>query len=262
MANVSSMVMVSALTVVVVTAGLASAAPVQVRVNVRNLAPTNSVSFAPLHVGFHSGVFDSFNNGQAAGNAIISIAEGGSGSAWLPAFAAADPGATIGTIVPNPPGPLLPGASASRVFTVDPAANRFFSFGSMVVPSNDYFIGNDSPTQYMLFDANGNLNISSITQRARDIWDAGSELDGPFGAAFLMGSSNDDRIAQNGVVNFDFAGLSVFNGLTTAAGYVFNSQLSADTAVYEISFEIIPAPSSLAGLVIASLIAGRRSRTR
>ena len=242
--------------------GFASAAPVQVRVSVRNLAPTNSVSFAPLRIGFHSGVYDSFNNGQAAGNAIISIAEGGSGSAWLPAFAAADPGATIGTVVPNPAGPLLPGASASSVFTVDPAANRFFSFGAMVVPSNDYFIGNDSPTQYMLFDANGNLAISSIKQRARDIWDAGSELDGPFGAAFLMGSSNDDRIAQNGVVNVDFAGLSVFNGLTTAAGYVFNSQLGADTDVYEVSFEIVPAPSSFAALVVAGAVVGRRRRVR
>ncbi|MFN9969867.1 MAG: spondin domain-containing protein, partial [Phycisphaerae bacterium] len=123
-------------------------------VNVRNLAPTNSISFAPLRVGFHSGVYDAFNSGQAAGNLIISIAEGGSGSAWFPAFAAADPGATLGTVLPNPAGPLLPGMSGSQVFTVDPAANRFFTFGAMVVPSNDYFIGNDSATQYMLFDAN------------------------------------------------------------------------------------------------------------
>jgi hypothetical protein len=242
--------------------GIAAAAPVQVRVNVRNLAPTNSISFAPLHVGFHSGIYDSFNNGQAAGNAIISIAEGGSGSAWLPAFAAADPGATIGTVLPNPAGPLLPGGTASRVFTVNPAANRFFSFGAMVVPSNDYFIGNDSATQYMLFDANGNLNITSITQRARDIWDAGSEVDGAFGAAFLVGSSNDDRIAQNGVVNFDSAGLSVFNGLTTGAGYAFNSQLAAETAVYEITFEIVPAPSSALAMGLAGLVAARRRRNR
>ncbi len=240
----------------------ASAAPVQVRVNVRNLAPTNSISFAPLRVGFHSGVYDAFNSGQAAGNPIISIAEGGSGSAWFPAFAAADPGATLGTVLPNPAGPLLPGMSGSQVFTVDPAANRFFTFGAMVVPSNDYFIGNDSATQYMLFDANGNLNITSITQRARDIWDAGSEVDGAFGSAFLMGSNNDDRIAQNGVVNFDFAGLSIFNGLTTAAGYVFNSQLTADTAVYEISFEIVPTPSSVAVLGLAGLVAVRRRRAR
>ena len=72
------------------------AAVVQLKVTVQNLAPQNSVSFAPLRVGFHSGVFDAFNIGQVANAAIISVAEGGSGAAWFPAFAAADPGAVTG----------------------------------------------------------------------------------------------------------------------------------------------------------------------
>ena len=42
--------------------------------------------------------------------------------------AAADPGATIGTIG----APLMPGMSRSMTFTVDTAANRFFSFAPMV----------------------------------------------------------------------------------------------------------------------------------
>ena len=53
----------------------------------------------------------------------------------------------LGTVVGMPPGPLLPGATASTIFTVDPSINRFFTFGSMVVPSNDYFIGNDDPME-------------------------------------------------------------------------------------------------------------------
>lgn len=65
-----------------------SAAQLNILVKVENLAPANSISFAPLHVGFNNGTFDSFNNGQAATAAIISVAEGGSGSAWQPAFAA------------------------------------------------------------------------------------------------------------------------------------------------------------------------------
>lgn len=241
-------------------AGTALAADVQLKVTVENLAPTNSISFAPLRVGFGNGTFDSFNNGMAATAPIISIAEGGSGSAWFPAFAAAEPQATLGTVVPNPAGPLLPGASASALFTVNSTMNRYFTFGSMVVPSNDYFIGNDSPMQYQLFDAAGNLAITTIMQDAGDIWDAGSEVDGPFGAAFLVGSNNDDRIPENGVVNFDFADLSIFNGLTTAAGYTFNSQLTANTAVYRISFEVVPAPSSLALLGLGGLAAMRRRR--
>ena len=119
----------------------ANAAVVNVTVTVQNLAPTNSISFAPLHVGFNNGSFDAFNLGGVATAPIISVAEGGAGGAWQAAFAAADPGATRGTIG----GLLLPGATSSLTFQVDTALNPFFTFGAMAVPSNDFFIGNDSP---------------------------------------------------------------------------------------------------------------------
>lgn len=248
------------LTALAAAAGAAAAAPVQIQVTVENLAPTNSITFAPLRVGFHSGIYDAFDQGEAPTDAIISIAEGGSGAAWFPAFAAADPTATLGTVISDPAGPLLPGASATAVFTVDAAINRFFTFGAMVVPSNDYFIGNDLQTQYQLLDADGNLLISSITQRGRDVWDAGSEVDGPFGAAFLPGSVNDDSIGSFGTVEFDFEGLDVFNGLETAAGYTFDRQFGADDAVYRISFAVVPAPGVVGVFGLAGLVAARRRR--
>lgn len=237
----------------------------QVRVTVENLAPAGSITFAPLHVGFHGGTFDAFNSGAAASPAIISVAEGGSGSAWFPAFAAADPTATLGTVLPNPPGPLMPGMTASTVFTVDTAINRYFTFASMVVPSNDVFIGNDSPTAYMLFDDMGNLNLGSITQRGRDIWDAGSEVTEAANAAFLVVGSNDPRIEQNGVVSFDFTGVTAFDGLTTAAGYVLNSQLAAELEVYRISFSLVPEPSAIVlgafGCLTLGTVAYRRRKS-
>ena len=233
---------------------------VEVRVTVENLAPTNSVAFAPLRLGFHNGTYDAFDNGAAATAPIISIAEGGSGIDWFPAFEAADPSATLGSVFPDPAGPLLPGATGTAVFSVDPSINPYFTFASMVVPSNDYFIGNDSPTQYQLFDTKGNLQISSITQTGDDIWDAGSEVDGAFGAAFLEGSTNADRIDENGVVEFDFQDLDVFNGLTTAAGYTFDRQFGGDDAVYRISFEVVPAPSTAALAGLGGLVMTRRRR--
>ncbi len=232
------------------------AAPVQVQVTVENLAPANSIAFAPLRVGFNSGLYDSFDAGKAASDAIVSIAEGGSGALWFPAFQAAEPNATLGTVVPNPAGPLLPGASAQAQFMVDPAVNRYFTFGSMVVPSNDYFIGNDSPMQYELFDAGGQLNLASIVLTGGDLWDAGSEATDPLNAAFLQVGMNDPRTPQNGVVGFDFQDLSTFNGLTTGAGYVFNSQLTADGEVYRISFEVVPEPSSTALLALCATVGG------
>ena len=56
----------------------------------------------------------------------------------------------------------------------------------------------------------------------------------------LIGGNNSLRTAQNTVVAFNFAELAAFNGLTTAAGHVLNRQLRADSAVYRISFEVVP----------------------
>jgi hypothetical protein len=242
-------------------AGAAQAAQVQVKVKAENLVAAGGIGFAPLHLGFHGGSFDAFDLGSAAGAAIISVAEGGSGSDWFPAFAAADPTATLGTVVDG--GPLLPGAMAMNSFVVDSMTNRWFTFAAMTIPSNDFFIGNDSPTRYTLFDAAGQQQINSITVRARDIWDAGSEVFDPAAAAFV--GDNDLRTPQNSVVAFSFAEMAAFNGLTTGAGYVLNSQLAADTEVYRISFEVaaVPEPGTyalmLAGLAAIGGLARRRA---
>ncbi|MFO0522159.1 MAG: spondin domain-containing protein [bacterium] len=242
-------------------ADVAGAAQLNVIVTVRNLAPANSVSFAPLQLGFHNGTSDAFTNGQVATAPIISVAEGGAGTAWRQAFSAAEPNATVGVVG----GLLQPGESRSTSFRVDSAANPFFTFATMVVPSNDFFIGNDSPTRYRLFDNAGNLLITSIAQTAGQIWDAGSETFDPAAAAFV--GNNDLRTPQGGVVGFDFSELSGFNGLLTGAGYTFQSALLADTGIYQIEFATtpipIPAPIGLlaAGLVAMGAVARRRART-
>ena len=225
-----------------------SAALMSVNVTIRNLAPANSVSFAPLRLGFGNGTFDSFNIGQTAGAAITSIAEGGGGADWFPAFAAADPTSVRGSVG----GALLPGTTASNSFIVDTSSanNRFFTFGTMVIPSNDLFLGNDNPTGFQLFSNTGALLIPTITQTAGQIWDNGSEVAIAANAAFLVVGNNDLRVAQNGVVAFDRSELATYNGLVTAAGYTFNSTLLPNnaTAIYQIDFAIsaVPEPTSMA----------------
>ena len=235
----------------------AGAAQVNLTITAQNLAPSNSISFAPLHFGVHNGSsFDAFNIGQVATAPIISVAEGGGGAAWQAAFASADPTATRGTIGM----PLFPGMTRSLTVMVDTTINPFFTFAAMAIPSNDFFIGNDSAIR--LFNNDGSLALTSINQKARQIWDAGSEVLDPAAAAFV--GNNSLRTPQNSVVAFNFGEFHVYNGLTTAAGYTFNSQLTADSDVYRISFSAaaVPEPETyalmLSGLMVIGAIARRR----
>ena len=232
-----------------------------VTVTVTNLAAANSVSFAATHLGFHSGAFDAFNIGTSAGPGIVSVAEGGVGTQWQTDFASADPMATRGTIA----GALTPGQSRSQSFIVNAGLNKFFTFASMVIPSNDFFLGNDNPTGFRLFDDAGNLLINSITQTSSQIWDAGSEAFSVAGAAFLVNGVNAVRTPQNGLVSFNFAELLGFNGQETAAGYVFNSGLVAGQAIYRIDFavSVVPEPNAVilfaSGLLMLGVAARRRN---
>ena len=251
--------------------GHAQAEIIAVTVTFQNLAPTNSVSFAPLRVGFNNGTFDSFNAGTTATAPIVSIAEGGSGSDWFPAFGAADPTAVLGTVG----GALVPagnagggfGSSASQTFIVDSSVNRFFTFASMVIPSNDLFIGNDNPAAFQILDSSGNLLISQINQTASQIWDANSEIADPANAAFVLGGVNGNRTPENGLVAFDFSELNTFNGLTTGAGYTFDAgSLTGSTNVGVITFSVtaVPEPSSVAlvGLIGLGVVAHRFRKKR
>lgn len=234
---------------------------VDVTVTIENLAPANSVSFAPLRFAFNAGRFDAFNTGAVATAPIISIAEGGSGSDWFPAFAAAEPAAVFGSTM----GALLPGATATTAaFRIDTEVNRYFTFGTMVIPSNDHFLGNDDPLEYRIFDRAGNLLITSIDQTTDEIWNNGSEATDPANAAFLVGGVNDQRTPEGGVVRFERDELSAFNGLTTAAGYIFTNSLTDGQLIYRITFNATPVPAPAAAALFAlglgGLVALRRRR--
>lgn len=242
--------------------GAAMAAQVNLTITAENLSAPGSLAFAPLHYGVHSGVFDAFDIGKVAGPAITSVAEDGFGQPWLDAFAAADPTATIGAIG----APLLPGQSYSVTVMVDTVLNPYFTFASMALPSNDFFIGNDGPQRFRILDDAGNLLITSIGQKAHQIWDNGSEVFDPATAAFV--GDIGQRANQNSVVAFNFAELAAFDGLTTGAGYVFQSGLTAQSDVYRLSFQVaaVPEPETFAmlaaGLLVIGSVARRRSRIR
>lgn len=237
-----------------------NAAQVKVTVTTESLVSPDSVTFAPLNVAFHDGSIDTFNLGQAANAGIISVAELGAGTQWHAEVAAQQATSVHGQVG----GLLMPGQMAKQSFVIDTEKNKYFSFAGMVVPSNDFFIGNDNSKAYQLVDYMGSQLLSSFTVKAGDIWDAGSEVFDPATAAFVVGGNARLRNAQHSVVARNFAELAAFNGMSTAVGYQFQSGLTANQDIYRVSFQVaaVPEPETYALLAAGMLTLGALVRRR
>ena len=223
----------------------------------------------PTWFGFHNGAFDLFDAGGAASAALEALAEDGIVDGLRADFTAAPgvPGDIQG-VASNPAGfggaPVIDPCETATTFVtpINPAAYPYFTFASMVIPSNDTFIGNDNPFAYQVFDAAGNINDPSGTFTIQvfgsDLYDAGTEVNDTLGAAFstIGGLSSD----ENGTVSI-LPDLSNFVGTSTPAGTTINDLIGTGELLATIEISVVPEPAS-AGLLLGSgmLLAWRRRR--
>ncbi len=234
-----------------------TARAVDIRVTIENLSGPTGIGFSPLVVAGHNGSVDIFNNGAAASAGVEGVAELGSPPTVLGEIAAMQASAVMGVVAnaDNTMSPLLPGAKQSVVLSLDPVNNRYFSYISMAVPSNDAFIGNDDPLARELFDAGGNFVGQNFTLTGNRIWDAGTEVNGLTGALFIQGQDGSLSPAENGVVHpADLAALfGLFVGQTTGPGYIFSGGPSAETPIASVSFAVVPEPASITLFALGAL---------
>ena len=160
----------------------------RLRVRVRNVQPAGGVFFTPFWVGLHDGSFDLYDRGAPASVGLERIAEDGDIGPLSASFAAA--GAGVDGVVAHAPGfagaPVFEdGASAEIELRVDPAADRWFSYASMVIPSNDAFVANGEPRQFEVFDAEGLFKPLHLRVTGGMVLDAGTEANTESDAAFL-----------------------------------------------------------------------------
>ncbi|MEO0852791.1 MAG: spondin domain-containing protein, partial [Cyanobacteria bacterium J06648_11] len=155
-------------------------APFTMAVTVTNLQPDDGLLLTPVFLAPQNGVYDMFDVGSPASPNVESLVEDGTTDARIEAAIAS--GGVSNEATATDGGPIAPGESRTVEFTVaaDNDLTQFLSYMSMVIPSNDAFIGNDDPQDIDLFDANGDpisrQGDTAIIVTGDEVWDGGTEV--------------------------------------------------------------------------------------
>lgn len=180
----------------------AYAEPVRVVVTIENLAPQRGTSQTPFWVGFHDGDFDTYDANTPASAAMESLCEDGDTTLISSDFATGADG--VDATIAGPGGPFGPGdtGSGSFVLDTDDVATRFFSYASMVLPSNDFCVSNGNPEAHEVIDENGDVVAESFFITGAEVLDAGTEVndEAPENTAFFGQSTPDTGDDENGLI--------------------------------------------------------------
>lgn len=228
-----------------------------IQVTVTNTLGEGGTFLTPIWFGFHDGsTFDLFTEGEAVSTGLERLAEDGNVEGIAAEFAAqvGDNGvdATIlGGI--GVPGPIDPGESASFTLDVnsDLVGQGFFTWATMVIPSNDAFLAvPDNALADPIFDENGDfIGPVVIERRGSDVLDAGTEVNTEEDAAFINQTAPDTGIDENGVVtshpgfngsvgNPDGTPVNILGG-TTASGATIDPLTGDFTADDDLLLRIV-----------------------
>lgn len=253
----------------------ASVQAADLRVTFTNVSPLGSVGTSPLWVGFHNSSFDLFDAGSAASLGVERISEDGNSAPLTTLFAATTLSGIQGTL-PGPP--AFPEAVRSLDFTgLDLAGeNRYFSYASMVVLSNDFFIGNDDAREHDLsvLLSNGGT-LSFFVGGNGEVWDAGTEVNdfanslanGAFGIGGGQTSANQGDDEHGFVRLVDSDPYAAFlNAQLVPAGYDFSPlAFTSQAAIGRIDIQLlapVPEPETYAMLLGGLALIGAISRRR
>ena len=193
-------------------------------VSVSNPAPENGTFWTPLWVGLHDGErFDTYDPGTQASSlpgdgafptAMEALCEDGNTQPIVDAFAQLIPsgeGEDTVIVSDNPnqpqfrPGNIAGQSTGSATFTInDPTSlnMRFFSYATMIIPSNDFCIANGNPQAHQLFDTEGNFVGQDFQVLGTETLDAGTELNDEFptNVAFLEQAEGNTGVAEQGFI--------------------------------------------------------------
>ena len=228
----------------------------QIEIRITNLEGVDGSLLTPVFVATQNGVYDQFDVGSAASESIERLAEDGTTG---PRIAASLASGGVGEAQATAGGPIAPGESRILTFFADPSdpLTQYLSYASMVIPSNDAFVGNDSPLELDLFDQDGSLirrvGSDAFVVTGDDVYDAGTEVNDeiPENTAALAQTAPDTGVTENGVIrqHEGFQGSERFGGpignvLTARPGSDFTIagaeilSIEVDSAAQETGFAL------------------------
>lgn len=202
-----------ALPALVATPALAEDGPVslttRVVVTIENLAPQLGTFLTPVWVGFHEGIFDTYDGNTPASNdprpgsvAMERICEDGDTTAITEDFALLSKG--VDATIPGPTGPIAPGDIIKEMFVLDglDPNHRYFSYASMIIPSNDFCVSNGSPLAHKIFDDAGKFVAEDFFVVGSEVLDAGTEVNDevPANTAFFGQQTPNTGVDENGLI--------------------------------------------------------------
>ncbi len=228
----------------------------QVHVRVENLQEEGGFFFTSVWAGLHGGDFDLFNEGDEPSAGLELLAEDGDPSTLQEEFG--QRGRLQDQVGPTPIAPG--GIFESSIDVINPEAYPFFSYASMMLPSNDAFFGNEVPDAYQIFDDDGRaLEPIEIYVFAEDVYDAGTEENTGTGLPFIVDGMNGtaDPAPDGGVVTPLGDALEPYVGLPTAPGADILTALASEEPIAKITVYAGPARTCGGEEVTVSLALGQ-----
>lgn len=173
-----------------------------IRVTVESLTPDNGTLLTPVWTGFHDGNFDIYDQGEEAFPGLESIAEDGDFADLSAEFLDSGAGTVDGAVFGAPV--IAPGTTATATFELDEtlASSQYFSYASMVLPSNDAFVANGNPLAHQIIDDNGNFIGADFIIAGSEVLDAGTEVndEGATTTAFFSQPVPNTGTTEGGIV--------------------------------------------------------------
>lgn len=170
----------------------------ELRISVRNTSDTGGTAITPVFTAFHDNSFDIYDLGGTSSAGLEALAEDGNNAVIAAELLEADAdGQSVNVAAER--GPIAARELASTNLIVNGASNSHVGLASMLLPSNDAFVGTANAVQ--LFDAQGDfLGAQTIEFTGASVRDAGTEVNTELDAAFINQTGPNTGETENGVI--------------------------------------------------------------